>query len=234
MPWDRDKLTKIHDMWAEDEIYSTVFVSYDCRRERVPLEKQIELAKINVAKYPKQLHDFLIKPEDGDNKYITDVLKKIIGDPTILEEFDIIGVTEKELGRSALERMVNIAKMRRALDEAKITIPIHIFGGLDPVSTPLYYLAGAEIFDGLSWLRYGYHNGVTTNIFNYSIPEISIHDYDEHILGKTFLDNLSYLKELEFQMKDFYRTRNFNKFKFNSNILEQCYDRLLTKLGVNE
>ena len=38
--------------------------------------------------------------------------------------------------------------------------PIHVWGGLDPISTPLYFFAGADIFDGVSWLRYAYYNGV--------------------------------------------------------------------------
>ena len=233
LPWNRDKLKEINDLWS-DEIYSTIFVSYDCKKERIPLEKQIESAKINMARYPKQLHDFLIKPETSTSKYIADVLKKIIGDPTMLEGFHIIGVTEKELGKCVLDRMVNITKLRNALDTAKITAPIHVFGSLDPLSSPLYYLAGAEIFDGLSWLRYGYHNGVTTNIFNYSAPEVNIHDSEEHILGRTFLDNLSFLKELELQMKDYARSLDFSKFRFNANVFEKCYGRLLTKLGVKE
>ena len=227
LPWDRDKLKSIHDLWS-DEIYSTIFVSYDCKKERIPLEKQIEQAKINMALYPKQLHDFLIKPEKSEDKYIYNVLNKIIGDPTVLEGFHIIGVTEKELGNCVINRMENVARLRSALDMAKITAPIHVFGSLDPVSTPLYYISGAEIFDGLSWLRYGYHEGITTNIFNYNAPEVNIHQSEEHIVGRTFLNNLSYLKELELQMKDFARSKNFSKYKFNAEVFEKCYERLLT------
>ncbi len=231
LPWDRDKLKSIHALWS-DEIYSTIFVSYDCKKERLPLDRQIDLAKINMATYPKQLHDFLIKPESNGDKYITEVLKKIIGNPTVLEGFHIIGVTEKELGNCVVERMENVARLRSALDNAKIAAPIHVFGSLDPISTPLYYISGAEIFDGLSWLRYGYHDGVTTNIYNYKASGVSIHQSEEHIVGRTFLNNLSYLKELELQMKDFARSKDFSKYKFNADIFENCYERLLTKMGV--
>ncbi len=49
--------------------------------------------------------------------------------------------------------MQNIAKLRKALDKAGLNIPLHVFGSLDTVTTPLYFLAGADIFDGLTWLR---------------------------------------------------------------------------------
>ena len=77
-----------------------------------------------------------------------------------LRAFDIVGVTEREIGESILDRLVNIAKLRRHLDVAGVPSPVHIFGGLDPLLTPLYFAAGAEIFDGLGWLRYAYREGV--------------------------------------------------------------------------
>src|SRR3712207_4761631 len=83
--------------------------------------------------------------------------------------FDIVGIAEKELGRDPLERLRTVARFRKRLDEAKISAPIHIWGGLDPVMTPLYFFAGAEIFDGVSWLRYAYRNGVAINRDSHSI-----------------------------------------------------------------
>ena len=74
-----------------------------------------------------------------------------------LAAFDIIGFAEKDLGATVLERLRNIVLLRRRLTEAGVHKPIHLFGALDPVMSPLYHAAGAEIFDGLSWLRYGYH-----------------------------------------------------------------------------
>ena len=78
----------------------------------------------------------------------------------LLGTFDIVGVTEREIGESIHDRLVNIARLRKLLDTTEVTIPIHVFGGLDPLFTPLYFAAGAEIFDGLGWLRYAYRDGV--------------------------------------------------------------------------
>ena len=80
-----------------------------------------------------------------------------------LRDFDIIGVTEKEIGESILDRLLNIARLRRLLDEQGVKSPIHIFGGLDPLYTPLYFAAGGELFDGLGWLRYAYRDGIAVH-----------------------------------------------------------------------
>jgi len=56
-----------------------------------------------------------------------------------------------------LDKLRNLVTLRRRLTDAGVDVPIHLFGSLDPVMSPLYFAAGAEIFDGLSWLRYGYH-----------------------------------------------------------------------------
>ena len=77
-----------------------------------------------------------------------------------LRAFDIIGVTERELGESVIKRLIAITKLRERLDAVEVSSPIHVFGGLDPLYTPLYFAAGAEIFDGLGWLRYAYRDGV--------------------------------------------------------------------------
>ena len=81
-------------------------------------------------------------------------------DASNLRAFDVIGVTEKELGDSILRRLVTLATFRLFLDAADVPAPIHVFGGLDVLYTPLFFAAGAEVFDGLGWLRYAYREGM--------------------------------------------------------------------------
>ena len=71
----------------------------------------------------------------------------------------MIGVTEDEIGESMAERLTFLTELRNALEQAGLATPIHVFGGLDPLMTPLYFWAGADVFDGLSWLRYAYGDG---------------------------------------------------------------------------
>jgi hypothetical protein len=45
-------------------------------------------------------------------------------------------------------------------DDVQIFVAfIHVLGGLDPFMTPLYFLAGADVIDSLTWLRMGFTDG---------------------------------------------------------------------------
>ena len=48
-----------------------------------------------------------------------------------LRAFDTIGVTEKELGSTLLKRLLNLAQLRKRLDDAQVEAPLHVFGGLE-------------------------------------------------------------------------------------------------------
>jgi hypothetical protein len=78
-----------------------------------------------------------------------------------LAAFDAVGVTEHELGTSLIDRIEATIELREILTRAHLDLPIHIFGALDPLYVPIYFAAGADIFDGLTWLRYSYWGGLT-------------------------------------------------------------------------
>src|SRR5207253_10125437 len=80
-----------------------------------------------------------------------------------LEALEIVGIAEKELGNSVVKRLKTVVELRDILDDAGVSAPLHIFGGLDPLFTPLYFAAGAEIFDGLAWLRYAFHDDLSVH-----------------------------------------------------------------------
>lgn len=127
-----------------------------------PLGQQIEDARRLFQKCPGSLSNFILKPWTKKSSFI-DPATLSPKDIQNLRGFDIIGVTEKELGGDILHRLQQVAKLRRLLDTAAISAPIHVWGGLDPLLTPLYYFAGAQIFDGVSWLRYSYSHGLAVN-----------------------------------------------------------------------
>ena len=101
------------------------------------------------ARDPRLGSAFLLKPRNGDSLTIESIAEHA----AMLRHFDIVGVTEKEAGRTFFERLTFVARLRALLDLNEIDKPIHVFGGLDPFMTPLYFLAGADIVDGLTWLR---------------------------------------------------------------------------------
>ena len=135
-----------------------VIANYDHRKRRKSLDQQIREARVTFTRYSEFASDFILKPWKGN---FIDPTTLSDSDISSLRGFDIIGVTEKELGRDLLERLRRVALLRQKLDAQELHAkPIHVWGGLEPLSAPLFFFAGAQIVDGVSWLRYAYRNGV--------------------------------------------------------------------------
>lgn len=225
--WTAKKLCRILDAWPAH--VPAVFVNFDSERRHKAVPTQIGIARRFFSRYPSHLHDILLKPEKkGDPLNIQPVLR----DPTILAGFDIIGFTEKELGKSLLERLVKIASMRTALDAHGIQSPLHVFGGLDPLSSSLYFIAGAEIFDGLTWLRYSYGSGIAMYTLNYGAITFGVDHPDESVKARSLNDNIRCLQQLERSMKGYAETGDFSVFEDHADILEDAYDALQANLVV--
>lgn len=225
--WDEPSLRSVLDSWPDH--IPAVFVNFDCGSLRRPLKDQIAAARELFAPYPQHLHAIILKPETHEQRYLE--IPSLLSYIDELGDFDIVGVTEKELGESLLLRMHNVARIRRALDEAGINLPLQIFGSLDPLTSPLYFLAGAEIFDGLTWLRYSYLGGTAIYRHNYGALHVGIHASDDLVKAKALFDNIYYLQGLKYQMKDFPLEQDFHKFEHHSELLSKSYDTLRTELG---
>ncbi len=73
---------------------------------------------------------------------------------------DIVGVTEKDIGPPWYAATSYIRRLRTALDDAfSHYVPIHVFGCFDPMTIPYLFFAGADVFDGLAWMRYFFRDG---------------------------------------------------------------------------
>lgn len=203
-------------------------MSYDSADIRSPLETQIQNAQALFRSYRSHLSALLVKPETEDQRYVQ--VPHVVAAAREFRFFDVIGFTEKELGNSTLQRMECIAKIRLALDDAGVQKPIHIFGSLDPISVPLYFMAGAEIFDGLSWLRYGYASDAAIYRHNYAAKHIGIDRRDDFVKLKTMQDNLNYLRNLTNQMRRFLNDGDFEKFGSNAAIVRDSVDLLRTRV----
>lgn len=194
--WNSKFLEKVINEWPVER-FPAIIISFDDEKHRKPLIAQIEEASIFFSKYNLYLHDFLIKPETETSEYVK--MESILNNVEKLKQFHIIGVTEKELGNSILERMQRIHKIRISLDLCKNKAPIHVFGSLDPITTILYFLAGAEIFDGLTWLKYSYFNGVAmyTNNLCALNKDIEIDTRDSQVRATSIINNIHYLSRLK-------------------------------------
>jgi hypothetical protein len=207
----------------------TVLVSYDHPKLRRPTKVQIERAKCLFDRYPQAARELLFKPESGKARYVN--IDEIIRHRHELSGFSIIGFTEKELGPSVLKRMIAIAKVRRALQEIHLELPLHIFGSLDTVSTPLYFLAGADIFDGLTWLRYAFRDGNTIYKYHYGALNTGIHVDDYKLNAQAWNNNYYYMLNMQAEMSRFVMTKNFSAFKWHGTFLKESFESLQASLG---
>lgn len=223
--WNESLLIKVYNSLPSDG--SFVLVNYDLMGK--PIIEQIKSSSKLLSSYRNSLSTMLLKRERKNQRYID--IKSVLRYASELGQFDIVGLTEKELGRSILDRMYAIARLREELDKYGIYSPIHIFGSLDPITTVLYFLAGAEIFDGLTWLRYAYLNGAAIYPHNYGSLQIGIHQRDDFIKVKSFVENINYLQDLTFQMRNYLLDGDFLKFRYNSTFFQESYDSLCSELG---
>jgi hypothetical protein len=82
-----------------------------------------------------------------------------------------------------------------------LNMPIHIFGCLDPLSILAYFLCGADIFDGLVWLRHGFHQNLAMYPSDFTILKKQWARHDESALPLMYVTNLDKLSELMHIMK---------------------------------
>jgi len=201
-----------------------VLVNFDYTRS-ISLEEQIERAKSLFNKFPEYASDFLYKPQEKTLINVDNLIQKI----ELFSQFDIIGFTEKELGYSILERANNIFRIRKALDDAGLDVPMHIFGCLDPLTVVLYCLCGADVFDGLSWLRFSFKNGTPTYINHHALRNGLWERNDNEVKVISFAENLEVLSQLKNQLKKFINSSDWNDLGINN---EELYElkRILNKI----
>ena len=229
-PWDLPKFQSVLSKWP-DEI-PLVIISYDHHDERKSVVEQIANARKLFRNYPQHLHLLLLKPATDNQTLLDDVLKSVIADIEQLGSFDMVGVTEKELGHSMLERMAQIARLRRAMDNAGVQIPIHVFGSLDPVSVCLYYISGAELFDGLTWIRYGYDDlGRCVYTHNLGVLKYGINVSDNLVKSQVMANNYFCLQDLQRRLREFEATKKWDKLSPHEKLIENACDSLNTRLN---
>lgn len=217
---------------------STVLISYDEPYHRVSLDTQISRAEKNLQTFPNACHCILLKPEPIGRrlrrKERVDInIDRITNRLEEIKRYGMIGVAEKELGNSIFARMKAIAKLRKALAQEEIELPIHIFGSLDPISTPLYFLSGADVFDGLTWLRYAYHDGLAIYRQNFIARDEEIpHDIMDGSLSlKVQVHNYFALGKLQETLIQFLQNSAYRVFGPNAEFLKNAMEKLEQEIG---
>lgn len=238
LEWDQAKYGHVVRGW--NSATKTVLVSYDHPRERYSTSDQIQRADEMLPTGPRLFRELLLKPEpasiDTDSSAQatkTVNVNAIVSHISEMNKFDAIGVTEKEIGLTLRDRLLNIARIRRAMMQTGMeSKPIHIFGSLDTICTPLYYVAGADIFDGLTWLKFSYEAGMTMYRQSYVARTLGM----DFVLDRDLVDlqchwaNIAYLKDFEIEMRG-YPTKGLTSFKHNHQLISDAVEIVQNSAG---
>lgn len=224
----------LHQLTSRQDPLQLVITNFDDEVRGMPLDKQISEARTLFEEFPGHLTNFLMKPWNSEGKPL-DPSHLSPNDFQKLQNFPIIGVTEKELGKDLIVRLTAIADLRKGLDDAGINAPIHVWGGLDPIITPLYFFAGADIFDGISWLRYAYRNGVSICRDSFGILDggLSIRTTKSELDLHINMKNLSFLNQLSDAMMQWSLSGGTDYSKFEARVqrhLESAYHGMQTRI----
>ena len=179
------------------------------------LEDQIELAVEDFSKAPRAASDFLVKPAD-----LTELvnLPKLAQFTDALKRFSVIGITAREAGDSFLERCRSIVMLRDVLNDAGLDTPVHVFGAIKPYEVLPYFLCGADIFDGLSWLRWSLRDYGSVPIDETATEDMqwTLTDWELHTVQCT--QNLTLLFRLQQAMQEY--------------AVSSCLEALVTKFPI--
>ena len=214
---------------ALDLIMPTFITAFDHPTERRPIAEQINIAVDTFKNFQNVGREILFKPETHDQRLVP--IRNLIAEIPRFSQFDIVGITETELGDSTLDRMASIARLRIAMNTEGVHLPLHIFGSLDPVCTPLYFLAGADIFDGLSWIRFSYSDDMAVYHKNHIPLRFGITDLDRLSLARSYDANLHYLSELKTRLMRYLLDGDENRLGRHGEFFAKCLDDLRVVVG---
>lgn len=194
-----------------------VLVSYDNIHNIGSIQEQIEQALDLYAKVQgTYIRDLLIHLSSGTDPC---VLAETLAAYT--SEFQILGLIEKEIAPTWAHGVYFIRRLRSALLslDTEQYIPIHVFGCLEPKTVIRFTLAGADIFDSLTWLRYLFMNQSTLYKreieYTMDIGQLST---ASNLELSIILHNIEYMEQLRSNL--IYAISTNDMDKFNKEILD--------------
>lgn len=218
LDWEQDDFERTLDSFESN--VKALVVSWD---ERGSYEEQIATAQEFFASRQRYASCVLLKPPGKSSVHHFDRISAATA--ARLHAFDVVGVTEKDLGRTLVDRLSRLSELRGDLDKADVDAPVHVFGGLDPLFTPLYVAAGAEIFDGLGWVRYAYRDGKALHVESAAVLDGEAEDSLEVVRARTAIRNLTELRDLSGELKVFAKTADWSQLRENGENFERVFER---------
>ena len=202
-PWSRDDYFAIAA--GVDAAANGILVNYDGYE---PLEQQIRRAAEDFSHAHNTANDFLVKPESPARLVNVARVAKHVDE---LTQFDIIGITAREAGDSLTQRCRTVVTLRDALDDANLNLPVHVFGAITPLEVLTYFFCGADVFDGLNWLRLAFRERGSIPIEETAFEEMKPNLHDFELFAEAWSANLSFLYRLQVSLQRYALTRDFGE-----------------------
>ncbi len=219
------------ELWCEDTYVETartipwnsrdILVSYDAYKNRTskPVAVQLEDACRLFERIPgNYMRDILLHVDEStDLKSLAKDVKRFEGC------FDVLGFTEKEIASTWFKGINFIDNLRKELSgELGVYVPIHLFGCFDPKSIVYFFLVGADIFDGLSWLRYFINNRSTFYTREYeALVPLSRHSQLSFYLPEIVANNIEELQRLRYDLSYSAISSDYSRFQDEMNFVQQ-------------
>lgn len=188
MPWNEDMMKEVYERICSTPKFENTTIILSGFDQQKAVADQLENFALLQQQFPGAVVNHLVKITDNMDAVVSALIEH-----RNLQNIQILGFTEKELGRTLNERLRNVSFAKKKLIEVGWNGCIHIFGGLEPSLMKLYFSAGADIFDGLSWQRIRYRGNST--LYN------PLHYYafatEEENKLRMMMDNLSELQSIK-------------------------------------
>jgi len=198
LDWDEEKMKEVYERVCSTPKFENTTIILSGFDQQKNVEEQLECFAALQRQFPSAIINHLVKITDDMNNIVSNLIEN-----KNLQNIQILGFTEKELGKTLAERLCNIIFVKKKLMEVGWGGYIHIFGGLEPSLMKLYYAAGADIFDGLSWQKIRY-NG---NSSLYDPLQYYISATEEENKLWMMIDNLSELQRIKNDLISIYEKR---------------------------
>ena len=176
---------------------NAIVVNFD---EIGTLEDQISNASEDFSLVPNAASDFLVKPAD-EMEFVN--LPKLGLHLDQLAQMSVIGIAAREAGDSLLTRCCSIVMLRDMLSEAGLDMPVHVFGAINPYEVLAYFFCGADVFDGLNWLRCQFRNCGSIPIGESATEDFRWNLTDSELQMQAWAKNLRFLFQLQDGMQRF-------------------------------
>ncbi len=188
-----------------DPSANVILVNYDGVES---VKQQIRQASEDFSQAPHAASDFLVKPE-SPAQLIN--VARLAQHTDKLEGFNIVGITAREAGDSLAQRCSTIVMLRDVLDDAGLNLPIHVFGAITPLEVLTYSFCGADIFDGLSWLRLRFSDNGSTTIEDAAFDVGMSNLTDFELRAREWLSNLRRLYRLQESLRRYSLSKDLDE-----------------------